>query len=761
MKRFFTKKSVAIILSAILVVGLLPLRITHAYPGEDAINALASVFSEGVPGIITMFLNNVILPIFALWIGIAGLILDYSIEFSIYSNGFDQMKTSIQAVWVLIRDTANILFIFILLYAAIKQIVFGEAAKKVLTTVIISAVLINFSMFFTRVAIDASNMISTALYNQIEIPLGQEEIKNEEIKSLNKQISDLFSYKRKIGLSGRIMDGLKVNNLSNTVATLNLGITTTILLGALNIVLYVILLWVFIMLAVMIMGRFVTLVILLATSPIGFIGGAIPYLGEVSKKWQKSLLDQCLMVPALFFFLLLTLKLAVNLKTDGSLMTNLFNFFLVAFLLFKTVSVTKGFSGEIGKLADKAAGAVAGLAVASATGGAALIGRQTVGRLATNVSNKYSSTLEALGAKGGAMGTLANVANTSIKGTAKSTFDIRGTTAFKKVAEQAGESGMKIDKSHLEAGGKYGKGTGYIGQKDERKKEVEEQAKKYAESAEKTAKEDKEKIEKYNKQISELEAKISLETDPNKKNTLGDQLKTIKDEKDKNTSAGINEEIKKAVSALSQSRLGGKDIVKEIENKEKELSDIQHVDFAADPVIAKFEKDKKKKKNEIEAKKSELSKAAGTIQKAKIQAEIDSLEDDVDIIDKNIKPEKERVNNQAAIDKKKIEKELGDLKTLSDSLYTEATKDVEKLMSHIGSEEQKFLLARKNMKQDWANNQRDGILNMLKLMTTTEREGLAKAAEKVNYNADKAKEEAVQKKMMKDLQEQWKKDNPS
>ena len=69
------------------------------------------------------------------------------------------MSDSIKTIWVLLRDTANITFIFILLYAAIKQIVMGEVATKTLKNIIIAAVLINFSLFITKVVIDVGNMI--------------------------------------------------------------------------------------------------------------------------------------------------------------------------------------------------------------------------------------------------------------------------------------------------------------------------------------------------------------------------------------------------------------------------------------------------------------------------------------------------------------------------------------------------------------------------------------------------------------------------
>ena len=67
------------------------------------------------------------------------------------------------------RDLANMFFIFILLYIAIATILEIAAynAKALLARLIIVALLLNFSLFFTRVIIDASNIWGSAFYDRI------------------------------------------------------------------------------------------------------------------------------------------------------------------------------------------------------------------------------------------------------------------------------------------------------------------------------------------------------------------------------------------------------------------------------------------------------------------------------------------------------------------------------------------------------------------------------------------------------------------
>ena len=80
-------------------------------------------------------------------------------------------STFISAGWMIVRDLSNIFFILILLYIAIKIILDlgGHDVKKMITKVIILALLINFSMFFTEVVIDTSNILALVFYNKLQV----------------------------------------------------------------------------------------------------------------------------------------------------------------------------------------------------------------------------------------------------------------------------------------------------------------------------------------------------------------------------------------------------------------------------------------------------------------------------------------------------------------------------------------------------------------------------------------------------------------
>ncbi len=107
------------------------------------------------------------------------------------------------------------------------------------------------------------------------------------------------------------------------VGSLNLEALTTnvlsvtgqfnmIISSLLSIALSAILIWVFLFGAFVLIGRIVMLILLTMTSPIGFVGKTIPALGEYSTAWWKSFMDQILVAPALMFILLIVAKLLTN-----------------------------------------------------------------------------------------------------------------------------------------------------------------------------------------------------------------------------------------------------------------------------------------------------------------------------------------------------------------------------------------------------------------------------------------------------------------
>ncbi len=531
---------------------------------------------------------------------IAGKILDFSIQYTIFNNPnqMGEFDDVVKEVWTIIRDVFNISFIFILLYIAIKKIIGSTSVdtRKMLGSIIISAVFINFSFFISRVVIDGGNMVATAFINQIQGNIIKQTPTQDVVKTIAKSIAGLDS--GKIQLSSVLATSIGIGSLmtplnniggSEESKTARVGLVGLII----TLILVLIVTYVFFFLALLIIGRFVMLIFLVAVSPIGFVGGSIPGMKKHADEWRKELINQTILAPVFMFFMLLITKIAAtpaiaNVNTSGSA-TGLqyFKFLLIIFFLFKTVSESKKLSGKIGGLADKAASFATGAALAVATGGTALIARQTLGRGAAALAKgSIGRSLQASAAKGGVLGGLSNLGLKGIKNRANASYDARNTTIGKKTlgfVKDAG--GIDLAGDRAKGGGDYGKGkTGFAGWKEKRKEDVARQSQEYDKTAKdyqatldtkalNKSKKEREIEEETKKKLEEAEnnlatGKIST-TDRDAIKTDYEAKKKARMDAEKNTSAEITNRAEagfEAISATDPRKKAYQDAEAEIQN---------------------------------------------------------------------------------------------------------------------------------------------------------------------------------------------------
>ncbi|MDD4989185.1 MAG: hypothetical protein PHV42_02040 [Candidatus Pacebacteria bacterium] len=113
------------------------------------------------------WIGYIILAIAALFLYIVSLLFDWIIAGTVAGmSGIVTRVGVIGIAWGIVRDIGNAFFIFILLYLSIATILdLGVETKRQVVRVITMALLINFSLFFTNVMIDASNIVATGFYN--------------------------------------------------------------------------------------------------------------------------------------------------------------------------------------------------------------------------------------------------------------------------------------------------------------------------------------------------------------------------------------------------------------------------------------------------------------------------------------------------------------------------------------------------------------------------------------------------------------------
>ncbi len=373
-------------------------------------------------GFITLL--NGFLYVFGLLLSLAGLLLEGVIQLTIVNarniimgDGTLPGLQSIDLAWRTIRDVINILFVFVLLYISINIILdsWGNSSynKSLIPKVIIAALLINFSLFFTKVVFDISNVITFEFY-KTAATLHSAPADPTDPNSIQVPLT---------GISAAIMDGLRMSEIVNdegkTTETAK-GVSGTYALFAtvLGIITILVATSIFIVMAVMLLARFIVFIALMITSPIAFLGPLFPALKSHADQWQKALISQATFAPIFFIMILVVVLIisdpsfetALQVQTGtggttaagylGGLLNVIVQYAIVVGLLIIALVVSKQTANQTGDAFKNLVGKI--------SGGAAFVGRNTVGRAANRVVNSA------------AVGNLTNSNNALAKGVGRS-----------------------------------------------------------------------------------------------------------------------------------------------------------------------------------------------------------------------------------------------------------------------------------------------------------------------------------------------------
>lgn len=331
----------------------------------------------------------------------SGRLFDFFMAYSLDSNSYTGGNGDfVNQGWAVIRDIANVLFIFTLLYIAITHILQAgtSGTKKLLTGLIVAALLINFSLFFSKIIIDGGNILARVFYNNIEVtyddhPDGSDihTISQALVAKVNPQAilgSDLFTPILAPGQAPGVMSNGYAFFIMLVAAFVNITIGI-----------------VFISTFLLFAARVIGLWFLMIFSPIAFASLALPnggsFFGDFGwKGWISNILKLSFMAPVFLFFLFLLIMflqivmsqpiLAGNTDTAHRLMGTLIPFIAIVVILQRAKSIAGDMAGEFGKSLTSAVGKLAGstLTVTGAVTGAAIgasafAGRYFIGGAAT------------------------------------------------------------------------------------------------------------------------------------------------------------------------------------------------------------------------------------------------------------------------------------------------------------------------------------------------------------------------------------------
>lgn len=262
-----------------------------------------------------------------LWV--SAILFNVTINYTLNMASFIKDVPIVSIGWTTFRDIANIFFVFLVLYIAINTIVGNEGygIKKLLGKVIVAAMFINFSLFFTQAMIDASNIFALQFYNSITQGTSGQTTKGSSLDKIDSGISAAFVnamgfqqilYNGSGGSSsgaGIAVDSKGSLNSGGKTLKLNAYNLITVSLG--GTVLIIVTAFVFFAATLMFITRAVTLMFLMILSPLAFLGSVLPALGEVTKKWWSQLFNNLLFAPAYMALLYLVIGMITSGKFSG------------------------------------------------------------------------------------------------------------------------------------------------------------------------------------------------------------------------------------------------------------------------------------------------------------------------------------------------------------------------------------------------------------------------------------------------------------
>jgi len=294
-------------------------------------------------GTFAVCLTNIVY-VFTVGIGsgfayVAAYFFDLATQISL--NGTAYALTFISTGWTTARDLANMAFLFILLFIAFQILLSAETSgtMSLLAGVIVVALLVNFSFFFTRIVIDAGNIVSIEFYNSIQAPSLASTASAAGVTNIPATVAAATQFVsgnpgNTKDLTANIMGMLQLQNLFGTnsfKAFFNGGQTTNasgqttqtggagflVTLIALTF-LYIaagIMFWLISVMFVTVGAKFLIRVVvlwfLIIASPLALVARAVPQLRKYFTQWRDLLVSHAF-YPVMFMFIFLILTNFAN-----------------------------------------------------------------------------------------------------------------------------------------------------------------------------------------------------------------------------------------------------------------------------------------------------------------------------------------------------------------------------------------------------------------------------------------------------------------
>lgn len=352
-----------------LVIGALSTHTAHAIDWLGIGHVSNDLLSEALS-----WLSQQALYVASQLMAISGIALNVSLNLSLHIRDFVSSSQGVYEVWQTIRDISGMFAIFALLYASFKIILGFDnvgGAGKIIKNVIIAGILINFSFFLTSAAIDASNIVSLAIYKGI---VGNQNSSGINVKlTVEKAVS---TSNADTNLSDIFFQLLKPQTIYDPKsAGFGSGSAKPLLIllqGVVGCIIMFTTAMSFFIASLAFFARLGILIVLLAFSPVWFASTIVPKLDDYSNKFSKMLTEQLIFMPVYLLLLYAAIKMLTVSTIFSNPGTNIFtgtgdslkylptdliilviNDFFIIFMLNLPLFVGLSMSGTVGSMVNK------------------------------------------------------------------------------------------------------------------------------------------------------------------------------------------------------------------------------------------------------------------------------------------------------------------------------------------------------------------------------------------------------------------------
>ncbi len=291
-KRFFQKNTktkwlATLFLAGIFFLGFFEISFAQESFGTKVVNGVIDWAGNPLLSVFNLILSY-IFSAAVVFLNAASWLLDLMLSAKVYKEVFfsDLALSAIKQTWTVVRDFFNIFFMLALILVAIGTILrvpkFSD--KKIITNVIVGALLINFSLPIALVIIDFSQLAMTFFMQGVSF----------EGSSFTSRINQEIAFHKTFDSSFSEGAGFFISIIFSIIFVLVLG-------------------FMFLILALSLLIRVIAYWVLLILSPMAMVGIAFGGIGvgaeQMFSKWLSKMSYYSFFGPVLVFFLWIALNL--------------------------------------------------------------------------------------------------------------------------------------------------------------------------------------------------------------------------------------------------------------------------------------------------------------------------------------------------------------------------------------------------------------------------------------------------------------------